>query len=74
MTRCVMTQMSCHALKPHVTEVSMRCRVDVAGAKYCTGLADSLVLGLFLLLYESRINSVKRLLCYVCVLYLTVSL
>jgi hypothetical protein len=40
---------SCHALKPHITEVSMHRRADVAGAKYCTGLADFCVLGLFLL-------------------------
>ena len=52
----------------------MRRRADVAGAKYCTGLADCCVLGLILLFIVGVKNSVKSLLCYVCVLYLTVSL
>ena len=32
-----------------LSEFSMHRRADVAGAKYCTGLADCCVLGLFLL-------------------------
>ena len=52
----------------------MHCRADVAGGKCCTGLADCCVLGLFVLFIVQVKNSDKSLLCYVCVLYLTVSL